>query len=182
MSTRLYYSHIYFLTEGRYPIHQLPTVLVEVNAAADAPLDVRSTLFRWEPLAARERNHWLYLTRYGAKGYYIAMAEDDVLADIAERRTEYVIVNLEDAGYSSPAMLAYFDSQPAFTKVYERSYSSQDRTVIFRVDFSKLRGARAPLRVTAYAYESLILRGGSKVELDRALERLNSNGWLVVDR
>lgn len=178
MSTRLYYSHVYFLTAGDSPIHQVPTVLVEPG---DAGLDVRSTLFRWEALPARDRSEWLYLARYGRKGYYIGLAEEDLLAGLREGQVRYFVLNSVDAGFSSPAFAAYFDAHPAFEKVYERSYSDLDSTLIYRVDAGLLQPIESKLRVTSYAYESLLEQAdGDSQGLAAWLTLLNANGFEVV--
>ncbi len=179
MSTRLYFSQVYFLTGGAFPIHQLPTVLVEPGSGR--ALKVRTTLFRWEVLPGRERDSWLYLTRYGAKGYYIGLAQADLIADIRERGIEYLILNVADAGFSSPAFAAYFDANPAFTRVYEQTFSPTDQTVIYRVDRGLLAPSAAPLRVTSVAYRGLLGRlSGDAAAVETFLRSLNPAGFEVV--
>ncbi|HXH21051.1 MAG TPA: glycosyltransferase family 39 protein [Dehalococcoidia bacterium] len=181
MSTRVYHSHVYFLAGGRFPIHQLPTLLVTVDLEADEPLRARSTLFRWEPLATRARKDWLYLARYPGKGYYIGLAEEDLLAEVRAREVAYVVVNAPDVGFSSPSYLLYFDAHPAFRRVHQSSYGGVDISVIYEVDRTRLTPIEAPLRVTAGALEGLLERAGGDLEVvERALGRLNGAGWEVV--
>ena len=183
MSTRLYYSQVYFLADGQYPVQQLPTVLVQVDLRAETPVRARSTLFRWEELPERQRETWLYLTRYGAKGYYIAMAEEDLLADLRERRVQYLVLNTADLGFSSPSFVSYFDRHPAFTRVHDETYTIDDRTVIYKVDAARLRVSAAPLQVTFAAYQGLLSRAhGDEALVMRALSRLNGSGVEVVAR
>jgi hypothetical protein len=183
MSTRVYYSHVYFLTGGRYPVHQVPTVLVDAGLQREQPLSARSTLFRWKPLPERTRDTWLYLARYTTKSYYIGLAEEDLLADLGEQRTEYVVVNAPDIGFSSPALLRYFDAHPAFRRVYERDYGERDVSVIYAVDQEQLRPVGAPARVTQAAYDGLIGRAGGDLALvEGALGRLSPAGFELVPR
>jgi 4-amino-4-deoxy-L-arabinose transferase-like glycosyltransferase len=141
MSSRLYFSQLYVLGNGRHPVYQLPTVRVE--PVSDGPSFLRpvSTLFRWEdhrlkPAIADEP--WLYLRRYPEKGYYVALSERDLLEDLAHRDVSYLVLTGEDAGFSSLSYLDYFLTHPAFQLVYVQEHSSQDAAVVFYVDKAQL--------------------------------------------
>ena len=179
MSTRLYYSQVFFLTGGAYQVHQIPTVLVDVHPGSEPLVTARSTLFRWEELPARGRAQWLYLARYGVKSYYIGLAEEDLIADLRERGTRYLVLNTSDFGFSSQSYLTYLDANRAFTRVYERQYSSVDETVIYEVDLEQLAPIASRLKVTSFAYESLTQLVGGPDALDRVLAPLNDGGFEV---
>jgi 4-amino-4-deoxy-L-arabinose transferase-like glycosyltransferase len=177
LSTRLYFSQVYFLTDGAYPVHQMPTVLIDARPGRDPALEARGTLFRWEALPDRARDHWLYLTRFGDKSYYIGLAEEDLLADLVSRGIGYVVLNWADDGFSSAAFLPYFEGNPAFQRVYDKAYGPSDRTVIFKVDPAQLAPRPSPLRVTASAWAGLLQRaGGDPVRLQASLETANPAG------
>ncbi|HEY7269107.1 MAG TPA: hypothetical protein VH951_04710, partial [Dehalococcoidia bacterium] len=178
MSTRLYYSHLYFLTGGSYPIHQLPTTLVSLHSGSPSPLRARSTLFRWEPLPPIERSHWLYLGLFQGKGYYVGLSEEDLIAGIEANDIHYLVFNSSDAVFSSLAYLGYFDANPAFHRIYEREYTAADRTIIYEVDPGALDHVDAPLRVTEPAYAGALPRfTGDMSRLNAALDSLNPAGF-----
>ncbi len=184
MSTRLYYSQVYFLTGGRFPVYQFPTV--EVRPRGDDPtLRRRSTLFRWEngrlPADSAE-DRWLYLTRYPLKGYYIGLAEGDLLLDLRQRRVDYVILNVLDAGFSSPSFAAYFDANPAFHLAYQSRAGRLDSTRIYRVDLQALHPSPARLQVTPAAYSGLAKLTGGEEVANRLLLGANPSGFDLVDR
>jgi 4-amino-4-deoxy-L-arabinose transferase-like glycosyltransferase len=187
LSSRLYYSQLYFLTRGAYPVHQLPTVEVELDTepGTAVPLRRRSTLFRWE-------NHvmpadvpgeaWLYLTRYPEKGYFVAMAEDDLLAELRSSETAYVIVSSLDAGFSSPSFNRYFEANPGFELVHVISATSADEVRIYRVDRGQLAPHKVPAEVTRQTYEYLVAALGGTAKATDYLDRLNLNGFEVTQR
>jgi 4-amino-4-deoxy-L-arabinose transferase-like glycosyltransferase len=185
MSTRLYYSHVYYLTDARFPVHQLPTVLVRAAPGTTAGgLQSRSTLFRWEDHLFTPRGvdaRWLYLTAYGAKGYFVGLNEEDLLEALRTREIRYVIVSTTDAGFSSPSMHSYLDNNPAFRLVYEKRYSEIDETRVYQVSLAALHSQPRPLQVTRAAYSSLLARvHGDETALSGYLERLNPSGWRLV--
>jgi 4-amino-4-deoxy-L-arabinose transferase-like glycosyltransferase len=181
MSTRLYYSHVYFLNDGAYPIHQLPTTLVAIDPAAERPLSRRSTLFRWEPAPPdRPNDSWLYLTRYPVKDYYVGLAENDLLDELRGRDIEYVVVSLTDAGFSSPSFLPYFEANPAFSLVYSREVSESDRAYIYRVDRALLAPRGEPARVTERAFAGLEAELGSAEAVEAVLNRLSASGFILT--
>jgi hypothetical protein len=88
------------------------------------------------------------------------------------------LVNVSDAAFSSSVFLDYLDANPAFRRVYERTYTPIDSTVIYRVDLQALAPLARPLSVTESTYRSLAGRG---VEgLDEKLRRLGGDGFVVV--
>jgi hypothetical protein len=111
------------------------------------------------------------------------MAEEDLLADLLERRVQYLILNTADLGFSSPAFVSYFYTHPAFSRVYGETYTIDDRTVIYKVEAGHLGESAAPLQVTFAAYEGLMSRAkGDESLVTRALSRLNASGADVVAR
>ncbi|HEU0072468.1 MAG TPA: glycosyltransferase family 39 protein [Dehalococcoidia bacterium] len=185
LSSRLYYSHLYFLTGGAYSMHQLPTVEVELNTdpAASTPIRRRSTLFRWEnhlmtPDTAGE--NWLYLTRYPQKGYLIAMAETDLLDSIEDREADYVVVSALDAGFSSPSFNRYFEANAAFELLQTSGATSVDEVRIYRVDRDKLASIPVPAQVTQSAYDYLVARLGAVTKATDFLEEINASGFEVT--
>ena len=186
MSSRLYYSHLYFLTGGAYQVHQLPTVEVNVNTNSDArlPLSRRSTLFRWE-------NHempgdsasegWLYLTYY-SKGYFIGMAENDLLVELKERQVAYVVISTLDAGFSSPSFNRYFEGNPAFELLQVITATPSDEARVYRVDLNLLTPRVTPAQVTTAAYEYMVHRLGSTAAATDYLDRINPAGFELRER
>ena len=183
MSTRLYYSQLYFLTEGRYPVHQLPTVEVVPDPQWPPLLRRRSTLFRWEHVTFdRPGDRWLYLTRYTEKGYYIALAESDLLARLHTAGIAYVVISLADAsGFSSPSLLPYFETHPAFTLVYEKQISFDSRALVFQLDPRRLDARIVPAQVTEAAYAGLEARFPGQ-DVPALLERLSPAGFAITPR
>ncbi len=158
MSTRLYYSHVYFLTGGRYPIRQLPTAEVTLRPQGPSPLARRGALFRWEGprLGANSPDDvWLYLTLYPEKGYYVGLAESDLIHELKRDGTGYLVVSVSDAGFSSPALVPYFDQDPAFSKVFERRLSDADAVRVYRVNLEALGPGHRPTAVSAAALGSI---------------------------
>ncbi|HLF71892.1 MAG TPA: glycosyltransferase family 39 protein [Dehalococcoidia bacterium] len=182
MSTRLYYSHVYFLTDGKYPVYQLPTVEAEITGGE---LTRRSSLFRWEddrlPAAATAQT-WLYLTRYPQKGYLVGMAEDDLLDELRARRIDYVVVSTADAGFSSPSMIEYFDAQPAFRLAARFSVGAADGASIYKVDRSRLTPATQPIQVTRSAFDYLATRFGDVSAAVAFLNAANEHGFEINER
>jgi hypothetical protein len=186
MSTRLYYSHVYFLTGGRYPVYQLPTVEAtpEIDAAAGEPaLTRRGSLFRWENHRLPDdspSDRWIYLTRQPER-YFIGLAEDDLLADLREREIDYLLVTTQDAGFSSVSMLAYFEANPAFTLVHQFAGEAPHGGRVYKVDMVGLAQAAVPLQVTrpafAYVSERLGEEGAAAY-----FQRLNPAGYSLTAR
>jgi 4-amino-4-deoxy-L-arabinose transferase-like glycosyltransferase len=182
MSSRLYYSHLYFLTDGAFPIHQLPTV--EVVVGGDDPALRRvSTLFRWENHVMpgdSPDDRWLYLTRYPLKGYLIGLAENDLLEELRRRRIEYLVITSTDAGFSSPSLNLYFEDNPAFQLLHVISATPHDDARIYKVDLDSLGPQDKPALVTQSAREYMVSRMGQAFLADEYLERLSPAGFRVT--
>jgi 4-amino-4-deoxy-L-arabinose transferase-like glycosyltransferase len=187
LSSRLYYSHLYFLTDGAYPIHQLPTVEVDLDTSpgAELPVSRRSTLFRWEghKMASDSPGEaWLYLTRYPQKGYFIGLAETDLLAELQHRDIEYVVISTLDAGFSSPSHNRYFEDNPAFELVQTITATPQDQVTIYRVDLARLAPQQKPAQITASVYEYMVHRLNSEAGVADYLDRVNPAGFRLTER
>ena len=121
MSSHLFHSDLYFLTGGRYPIYQLPTVEVRINPAASQPLQPVATLFRFEDDRLgppRDEERWLYLEWVPVRGNWVALSEIDLLNDLRERNIQYLVITGDDRVFSSLIYLDYFLRNPAFTQVH----------------------------------------------------------------
>jgi len=147
MTSRLYYSAIFSENDGRYPVHQLPTLRVQFR---DGELRPMSTQFRWEDerLASYGQGPWLYLRRYPGKGYDIGLAQGDIIADLRERRIGYLIVTGEDAAFSSLTYLDYFLGMPGLTLVHVEDAGLAGGAYVFRVDAARLAPRDFPLTVS----------------------------------
>ena len=181
MSGRLYYSQLYVLTEGRYPWWQLPTVRVEFNDSPPALVRV-TTMFRWEDymMAEGPGEPWLYLRRYPIKGYYVALSERDLLADLREHEIGYLVVTGDDAGFSSLSLLPYFEEHPAFRKVTSFVEDARNQVHIFQVLASNLEATFPPARVsgeTADALQAQLGEAGAR----SILSGLSPGGYLLTD-
>lgn len=180
MSGRLYFSHLYLLTEGRYPWWQLPTVRVEVGGDP-TELARASTMFRWEDhrLPEGPGEPWLYLRRYPAKGYYIALSERDLLAELKEHGIQYLVLTGDDAGFSSLSLLPYFESHPAFRKVQSFATNASNQVHIFRVNADRLGSTAPPARVSRATAEALRDRLGGE-QAEALLEGLSPSGYVLT--
>ncbi|MEX0786372.1 MAG: glycosyltransferase family 39 protein, partial [Dehalococcoidia bacterium] len=134
MSGRLYSTHMYSLTDGRFPWWQLPTVRVDFEGQPTSAVRA-STLFRWEDhqMPDGPAEPWLYLRRYPVKGYYIGLSEQDLVHDLKEHEIGYVVLTGNDAGFSSLSLLSYFEDHPYFAKVKSFVVDDQNQVHIFRV-------------------------------------------------
>ncbi len=187
MASRLYYSHIYFLTDGDYLIHQLPTVEVDLQPQPGSltPLSRASTLFRWEQHllpADSPADQWLYLTRYPVKGYFIGLAEDDLLLELERRQVDYVVVSTLDAGFSSPSFNRYFEENPAFELIHVITASPLDEVRIYRAKLDALEPQGKPAQVTQAAYEYVVHLIGGETPASEYLSRINSAGFELTGR
>lgn len=159
LTSRLYFSHLYFLTGGRNTIIQLPTVRVEVNAGNETPLTSVGTLHRHENHLMgppRPENHWLYLKKYPHHGFWVALSEEDLLSALRDREPDYVIISGEDAGYSSLTYLDYFIGNPAFELLYSDRPSGGSHVYVFKVDRERLQPRRLPTTMDSYAFFTLL--------------------------
>ncbi len=187
IASRLYYSHLYFLTGGEYAIHQLPTVEVDLHPepGSETPLSRASSLFRWEhhllPTDSPD-DQWLYLTRYPVKGYLIGLAEDDLLLELEGREADYVIVTTLDAGFSSPSFNRYFEGNPAFELVKVITASPLDEVRVYRTDIAALAPQGKPAQVTQSAYKYVVHLIGGETPASDYLGRINTSGFELTDR
>jgi hypothetical protein len=185
MSSRLYYSQVYFETGGEYPIHQLPTVEVALNTdGGGVPLERHTSLFRWEHHLVPEDSpddRWLYMTYY-PKGYFIALAENDLLMELKRRDVDYVLVTSYDAGFSSPSFNRYFEENPGFELVHAIGLTRLDEARIYRVNPDKVAPQAKPALVRESTARLLEERLGSQERMQAYLGRLNPNGFELVSR
>jgi hypothetical protein len=140
MSSRLYFSQLYTLTDARFPVAQLPTVNVVPRPGAATYLTPRSTLFRWEDAdlpAPRPDEPWLTVDEFARKRYFTALSESDLLDGLHKRRVDFLVVSGEDAAFSSTRYLDYFYDNPGFALVYQERSATSSIT-IFRVDRQRL--------------------------------------------
>lgn len=163
MSTRLYYSHLYVLTEGHFSIRQLPTVGVSLDPDGRIPVQRGSTIFRWEDHRLgepRPDERWLYLGRYPIKGYFVGLSEIDLLQDIRSFDIDYLVVAGEDAGFSSLTYLDYFLDNPAFSLEHRRVVDGLNQVYVFRVDRGRLAYRDQPVTLSSDTMDALVARGG----------------------
>jgi 4-amino-4-deoxy-L-arabinose transferase-like glycosyltransferase len=161
MSSRLYHSQLHVLTEGQYPIRQLPTVRIAIDPSRDQPLQRTSTLFRWEDHRLgpdRDYERWLYLQRYPIKGYYIALSEIDLIRDLRRSQADYLVLSGEDAGFSTFSYLDYFTQNPAFTLLHQEAPDSLNAVYIFRVHRRSLEYQDRPLTMSGTTLSALVER------------------------
>ena len=132
MTSRLYYSSIFTLTDGRYPVSQLPTLRVQFLGERLQPM---STQFRWEDdqLARYGHGSWIYLRQYPQKGYLIGLTGQDVEDDLRARHIEYLVITGEDAGYSSFTYLDFFLESPGLQLVHIDQPDAGNAAYVFRV-------------------------------------------------
>jgi len=186
MSSRLYHSHLYVLTEGRYSIRQLPTVRIAIDPSRDQPLRRTSTLFRWENHRLgpdRDYERWLYLRRYPIKHYHIALSEIDLLKDLRRLQVDYLVLSGEDAGFSTFSYLDYFIENPAFTLLHREAADSLNAVYIFRVHRRLLEYQDRPLTISGTTLSALVQRfegadGG--VPPEQALRAIAPHGIRVT--
>ncbi len=163
MSSRLYYSSIYTLDDGRYPVHQLPTLRVQFEGTKLVPM---STQFRWEDdrLAEYGKGQWLYLRRYPDKGYDVGMTQDDLIRDLRTRNIGYVVVSGEDAGFSSLTYLDYFLETPGLRLVHADVVDEMNAAFVFAVDRDALAPRDFPVTISANTEAALHPELGAKYD------------------
>ena len=181
MSGRLYYSHLYTLTEGRYPWWQLPTVRVDFQGSPPAPVRA-TTLFRWEDhlMPTGTAEPWVYLRRYPYKGYYVALSEQDLLASLDKHDIGYLVLTGDDAGFSSLSLLPYFEEHPGFQKVTAFVGNDANQVHIFRVLPSRLEPTAPPARVSQATADALQNQLGTQ-PAEALLSGLSPGGYLITD-
>ena len=181
MSGRLYYSHLYALTDGNYPWWQLPTVAVEFSGSPPAPVRT-GALLSWEDatLPAGDGEPWLYLRRRQASGGYIALSEPDLLTEIVDRKIRYlVLTGDDDAGISSLALLPYFEDQPAFRKVAAFVSDETNQVHIFEIRLVDLDSTAPPARIDRETADALTDELGAKTAHD-LMVGLSPGGYVIT--
>ncbi len=141
LMSRLYFSSIHVETGGDYGIHQLPTVRVDIHPDGDPFLQARSNLFRWgesDLRATEPGDTWLYLQQFPEKEYWVGLGEQELLAYIADRDIDYVVLTGEDVAFSSNAYAWYFTANPAFTLLGTIPGTATDRMFAYSVDRAHL--------------------------------------------
>jgi len=148
MSSRLYYSSLYTLNDGRYPVHQVPTLRVQFQGSKLVPM---STQFRWEDdrLGEYGKGDWLYLRRYPGKGYDVGLTQGDLIHDLRGRGIGYLVISGEDAAFSSLTYMDYFLGMPGLRLVHAEVADSTDAAFVFAVDAAAFAPRDFPLTVSA---------------------------------
>ena len=182
MSSRLYFSQLYIQTHGAYPIAQLPTVNVVPRPARTPYLEPRSTLFRWEeallaPASADE--HWISVDNYPEKHYYTALSQEDLIAQLENRRANYLIVTGEDVAFSTTRYLDYFFAQPAFTLVHHDAVDGAGETYIFHVDRAKLALSTYRTVIPGSVLQTLAASAAGRLDAAGVVSAINPLGVTV---
>jgi hypothetical protein len=179
MSSRLYFSQLYVLDEAAHPVYQLPTVRITPRPGERPFLDPESTLFRWEDnrLEQAAAEDWLYVERFPAKGYFVALSQTDLLRDLAERRIDYVVITGDDTAFSSLTYLDYFEANPAFEPVHADRRDAANGAYVFRVDRARL----APIDYQAVVSMATLraLANDAGLSLEEASLAIDSGGVTV---
>ncbi len=163
MSSSLYHAQLYFLTDGRDPVYQLPTLGLSLEdrggvfAFHAVTTWTRYEDHRMEKLRGDEQ--WLFLTdafrRYAGGGVYIGLSQDDLIDSILKHNIEYAVLTGE-GGQSSLTYVKYFESNPAFTRVYAAGVTPEFAIHIFHVDSEKLRPIPWPVTMSGRTLTALI--------------------------
>jgi 4-amino-4-deoxy-L-arabinose transferase-like glycosyltransferase len=183
MSSRLYFSHLYTLTEARYPIVQLPTVNVAPSPGSEPYLRARSTLFRWEDARMsppRRDERWLTVDEFATKAYFTALSEIELHEQIRRRGTEYLVISGEDVAFSSLRYVDYFLRHRAFELLYQDSLEGTSRTYVFRVHRSRLELMKFPTTVSASTLNSLFAQHRGSMSADELLRAISPRGVRTV--
>jgi 4-amino-4-deoxy-L-arabinose transferase-like glycosyltransferase len=158
LSSRLYFSSLHVNTGGRFRIHQLPTVRVEIDPSQDGLLVPASNLFRWGENVVhpyRSGDDWIYLREYPGKRYWIALSQQELMEYVGTHEIDYVALSGDDMTFSSLAYASYFTMHPAFELIYHERYSHEDQSFVYRVDRSQLGAIDYPLTTSASSFEAL---------------------------
>jgi hypothetical protein len=116
------------------------------------------------------------------KGYFIGLAENDLLMELERRKVDYVLVTSYDAGFSSPSFNRYFDQNPGFELVQTFSLTRLDEARIYRVNKDEVAPQAKPAMVRKSTARLIEERLGSQERMQAYLARLNPNGFELVDR
>jgi hypothetical protein len=143
---------------GRFYIHQMPTVRVDIDPERDGMLVPASNLFRWgesDVRPYRRGDDWLYLRQYPGKGYWIGMSQQELMEYIGSREIDYVTLTGDDGTFSSLAYASYFSAHPAFTLMYHERESHTDQFFVYGVDRTKLGTIDYAMTTSPGSYEAL---------------------------
>jgi hypothetical protein len=173
LSSRLYYSQLYVDGDGRIPIRQLPTLGVTIRA--DGRIAPFGTLFRYEDADLTPSRHWIWFQKYHGRPYAVALGEEDLLAAIRDHRITHVLLTGDDAGFSSLAYRAYFDTNDAFRVV--RS-SSESGAVMFEVRQDLLQVRHPPLVIDPDSLDYVAHEAGAIAERPDYWETIAPSGVL----
>lgn len=174
LSSRQYYAQLFVDTRGRLPIAQLPTLGATIDERGLAPF---GTMFRYADSGAdlRAQRHWLHVRKYEGRPYVVALAEDDLLAEIRARDVTHILLTGDDAGFSSLAYRRYFESSAAFAV----ARSSPGGAVLFTVDRARLLPQRPPLVMSVNDLVYVVMRSGARSEDESFWTSLAPSGLLL---
>ncbi|HEX5479977.1 MAG TPA: glycosyltransferase family 39 protein [Dehalococcoidia bacterium] len=181
ISSRRYFSQLYVLTDARYPIEQLPTVNVVPEPGQTPYLQARSTLFRWQDTLLpppESEQHWISVDAFASKHYYTALSQEDLLRQIAYRKSDYLVLSGEDVAFSSTRYVDYF-SAPAFTPLHHASLGDAGEIYVFRIDRTKLALRPYSTVVPASVLNSLYAEAGGRLTPTQLLDGINPAGVTV---
>jgi 4-amino-4-deoxy-L-arabinose transferase-like glycosyltransferase len=132
LASRLYHTQLFFESDGRFRIRQLPTVGVTVHEDGLRPF---GTLFRYEDdrIDVTAERRWLYVQQYPGREYAIALAEEDLVRAIQQHRPSHVLIVGNDAGFSSTSYVGYFLNDRTFTLLESLTGHAVD-AYLFRVE------------------------------------------------
>jgi 4-amino-4-deoxy-L-arabinose transferase-like glycosyltransferase len=142
MTSRLYFSSLHVNTDGRFTIRQLPTVRVDLDARREPLVEARSNLFRWGETRVRPTevdDTWLYLKQYDGKGYWVGLAQQELLEYTATHDVQYLVITGEDIVFSTAVYIDYFLDHPAFTLLHHTAEPPLHHAFVFAVDLDRLK-------------------------------------------
>ena len=181
ISSRRYFSQLYILTDARYPIEQLPTVNVVPQPGQTPYLRVQSTLFRWQDRLLpppESEQHWISVDAFASKHYYTALSQEDLLRQIAYRKSDYLVLTGEDVAFSTTRYVDYF-SAPAFTLLHHAALGDAGEVYIFRIDRTKLALRPYSTVVPGSVLSSLYAEAGGRITPAQLLDAINPAGITV---
>ncbi len=158
MSSWLFYSQIYFESDGKFPIRQIPLVHTRLLPSDEVLLKTVRRGPRFENHLGPEltdRRPWLYL-RWNPRGaVYFAVSEQTLVEKIQEHRIRYLFVTGENPA-SSLSFVDYFLLAPGLSKVYDDIQDQQRRIMVFEIESADVRYQGWPLTVDAPTMFQLI--------------------------
>jgi hypothetical protein len=181
ISSRRYFSQLYILTDARYPIEQLPTVNIVPEPGQAPYLRAQSTLFRWQDTMLpppESEQHWISVDAFASKHYYTALSQEDLLRQIAYRKSDYLVLSGEDVAFSTTRYVDYF-SAPAFTLLHHAALGDAGEIYIFRIDRTKLALRPYATVVPGSVLNSLYAGAGGRLTPAQLLDGINPAGVTV---